>query len=163
MFLLVKTQTCCMHKCSNKMHRVSVIIYRIFFLSFVLSFFSFFHSFFLSFLLSFVYILSPQDWLSASARKVSLAGRPMEWVTPLGLPVVQPYHKMYQKSVSLPPIQCDIIISTTLFLYQCVFVSIVCAEGYTFLYIHHLRFISHHPTLWSVYLPRALMLCHFCY
>ncbi|CAI8019764.1 DNA-directed RNA polymerase, mitochondrial [Geodia barretti] len=24
----------------------------------------------------------------------------MEWVTPLGLPVVQPYHKMYQKSVS---------------------------------------------------------------
>ncbi|CAI8041868.1 DNA-directed RNA polymerase, mitochondrial, partial [Geodia barretti] len=41
-----------------------------------------------------------QDWLSASARKVSLAQRPMEWVTPLGLPVVQPYHKMYQKSVS---------------------------------------------------------------
>ena len=40
-----------------------------------------------------------QDWLSASARKVSLAGRPMEWVTPLGLPVVQPYHKIYHKSV----------------------------------------------------------------
>ena len=46
-----------------------------------------------------VCVWSIQDWLSASARKVSLAHRPMEWVTPLGLPVVQPYHKMYHKSV----------------------------------------------------------------
>ena len=120
-----------------------------FFLSFVLSFFiSFFLSFFfLSLFLSlfifsfsffrfrslFLYsflsfflsascsrcILSSQDWLSASARTVSLAGRPMEWVTPLGLPVVQPYHKMYQKSVSLPPIQCDIYVLAGLHVSVC--------------------------------------------
>ena len=41
-----------------------------------------------------------QDWLASSARKVGLAGRPMEWLTPLGLPVVQPYHKMSTKLVS---------------------------------------------------------------
>ena len=41
-----------------------------------------------------------QDWLASSARKVSLAGRPMEWLTPLGLPVVQPYHKASSKIVS---------------------------------------------------------------
>ena len=40
-----------------------------------------------------------QDWLSISARKVALAKRPMEWVTPLGLPVVQPYHKPQKKEV----------------------------------------------------------------
>ena len=33
---------------------------------------------------------------------MSLAGRPMEWLTPLGLPVVQPYHKASAKSVSEP-------------------------------------------------------------
>ncbi|XP_064396312.1 DNA-directed RNA polymerase, mitochondrial-like isoform X2 [Halichondria panicea] len=38
-----------------------------------------------------------QDWLASSARKVSLAGRPMEWITPLGLPIVQPYHKQVMK------------------------------------------------------------------
>lgn len=41
----------------------------------------------------------PQDWLASSARKVSLAGKPMEWITPLGLPVVQPYHKQVTKQV----------------------------------------------------------------
>ena len=50
-----------------------------------------------------------QDWLASSARKVGLAGRPMEWLTPLGLPVVQPYHKPSSKVVSTPT--C-IIIST---------------------------------------------------
>ena len=44
-----------------------------------------------------------QDWLASSGRKVSLAGRPMEWLTPLGLPVVQPYHKVSTKSVSVVP------------------------------------------------------------
>jgi hypothetical protein len=28
-----------------------------------------------------------------SARKISSAGKPVEWVTPLGLHIVQPYHK----------------------------------------------------------------------
>ena len=42
-----------------------------------------------------------QDWLASSARKVGLAGRPMEWLTPLGLPVVQPYHKPSSKVVSM--------------------------------------------------------------
>ena len=103
-----------------------------FFLSLFLSLFIFSFSFFrfrslflysfLSFFLSASCsrcILSSQDWLSASARTVSLAGRPMEWVTPLGLPVVQPYHKMYQKSVSLPPIQCDIYVLAGLHVSVC--------------------------------------------
>lgn len=46
-----------------------------------------------------VYVNVLQDWLASSARKVGLAGRPMEWLTPLGLPVVQPYHKVSAKSV----------------------------------------------------------------
>lgn len=45
--------------------------------------------------------LCPQDWLASSARKAALAGRPMEWQTPLGLPVVQPYHKRSSKMVGL--------------------------------------------------------------
>ena len=48
-----------------------------------------------------VYVNVLQDWLASSARKVGLAGRPMEWLTPLGLPVVQPYHKVSAKSVRM--------------------------------------------------------------
>ena len=48
-----------------------------------------------------------QDWLSASARKVALAKRPMEWVTPLGLPVVQPYHKPYKRNVRKLTLKCQ--------------------------------------------------------
>lgn len=33
------------------------------------------------------------SWLSTCARVVSLAGQPVNWVTPLGLPVSQPYRK----------------------------------------------------------------------
>ncbi len=40
-----------------------------------------------------------QDWLTSSARMIALAGYPVEWVTPLGMPVVQPYHKRVSKSV----------------------------------------------------------------
>lgn len=41
-----------------------------------------------------------QDWLTTSARMIALSGHPVEWVTPLGMPVVQPYHKPISKSVS---------------------------------------------------------------
>ncbi|XP_062311594.1 DNA-directed RNA polymerase, mitochondrial isoform X2 [Osmerus eperlanus] len=34
-----------------------------------------------------------QDWLTDSARLISKSGRPVEWVTPLGLPIIQPYHR----------------------------------------------------------------------
>lgn len=37
--------------------------------------------------------LSDQEWLAVSAKKISSAGKPVEWVTPLGLPIIQPYHK----------------------------------------------------------------------
>ncbi|XP_047394053.1 DNA-directed RNA polymerase, mitochondrial [Sciurus carolinensis] len=34
-----------------------------------------------------------QHWLTESARLISQAGWAVEWVTPLGIPVVQPYHQ----------------------------------------------------------------------
>ncbi|XP_038136706.1 DNA-directed RNA polymerase, mitochondrial isoform X1 [Cyprinodon tularosa] len=34
-----------------------------------------------------------QDWLTESARLISKSGHTVEWVTPLGLPIVQPYHR----------------------------------------------------------------------
>ncbi|XP_047134645.1 DNA-directed RNA polymerase, mitochondrial isoform X1 [Hydra vulgaris] len=34
-----------------------------------------------------------QDWLTNSASQIALAGHCVDWVTPMGLPVVQPYHK----------------------------------------------------------------------
>ncbi|XP_035379242.1 DNA-directed RNA polymerase, mitochondrial isoform X1 [Electrophorus electricus] len=34
-----------------------------------------------------------QDWLTESARLISKSGNTVEWVTPLGLPIVQPYHR----------------------------------------------------------------------
>lgn len=33
------------------------------------------------------------DWLSASAKSVSRSGAEVQWLTPLGLPVIQPYRK----------------------------------------------------------------------
>lgn len=35
-----------------------------------------------------------QDWLTQSARLISKSGHTVEWVTPLGLPVIQPYHRI---------------------------------------------------------------------
>ncbi|XP_051978328.1 DNA-directed RNA polymerase, mitochondrial [Xyrauchen texanus] len=35
-----------------------------------------------------------QDWLTESARLIAKSGRTVEWVTPLGLPIIQPYHRM---------------------------------------------------------------------
>lgn len=34
-----------------------------------------------------------QIWLTESARLIAKSGRTVEWVTPLGLPIVQPYHR----------------------------------------------------------------------
>ncbi|XP_037530208.1 DNA-directed RNA polymerase, mitochondrial [Nematolebias whitei] len=34
-----------------------------------------------------------QDWLTESARLISKFGHSVEWVTPLGLPIFQPYHR----------------------------------------------------------------------
>ncbi|XP_053437582.1 DNA-directed RNA polymerase, mitochondrial isoform X1 [Nycticebus coucang] len=34
-----------------------------------------------------------QHWLTESARLISNAGSAVEWVTPLGIPIVQPYHQ----------------------------------------------------------------------
>uniref|UniRef100_A0A7M4F9I4 DNA-directed RNA polymerase n=1 Tax=Crocodylus porosus TaxID=8502 RepID=A0A7M4F9I4_CROPO len=42
-----------------------------------------------------------QAWLTDSARLISQSGRTVEWVTPLGLPVVQPYHQIRRSSVSV--------------------------------------------------------------
>nr|XP_006640104.1 PREDICTED: DNA-directed RNA polymerase, mitochondrial [Lepisosteus oculatus] len=35
----------------------------------------------------------PKDWLTESARLIAKSGSSVEWVTPLGLPIVQPYHR----------------------------------------------------------------------
>ncbi|XP_077964759.1 DNA-directed RNA polymerase, mitochondrial [Gasterosteus aculeatus] len=34
-----------------------------------------------------------QDWLTDCARLISKSGHTVEWVTPLGLPIIQPYHR----------------------------------------------------------------------
>ncbi|KAM7012929.1 DNA-directed RNA polymerase, mitochondrial [Tautogolabrus adspersus] len=34
-----------------------------------------------------------QDWLTESARLISKSGHTVEWMTPLGLPIIQPYHR----------------------------------------------------------------------
>nr|XP_032806362.1 DNA-directed RNA polymerase, mitochondrial [Petromyzon marinus] len=39
-----------------------------------------------------------QNWLTESARMIARAGQSVEWVTPLGLPIIQPYHRT-QRSV----------------------------------------------------------------
>lgn len=41
-----------------------------------------------------------QDWLTESARLISKSGHTVEWVTPLGLPIIQPYHRTRSKVVS---------------------------------------------------------------
>ena len=39
------------------------------------------------------------NWLSQCARISSAAGKPVAWITPLGLPVVQPYHSVKVRTV----------------------------------------------------------------
>ncbi|XP_070321347.1 DNA-directed RNA polymerase, mitochondrial isoform X3 [Odocoileus virginianus] len=36
---------------------------------------------------------SIQRWLTESARLISLTGSAVEWITPLGIPIIQPYHR----------------------------------------------------------------------
>uniref|UniRef100_A0A8C4WZK8 DNA-directed RNA polymerase n=1 Tax=Eptatretus burgeri TaxID=7764 RepID=A0A8C4WZK8_EPTBU len=33
-----------------------------------------------------------QEWLTESARLISMAGYSVEWISPVGLPIIQPYH-----------------------------------------------------------------------
>ncbi|KAJ8362376.1 hypothetical protein AAFF_G00376160 [Aldrovandia affinis] len=40
-----------------------------------------------------------QDWLTESARLIAKSGSTVEWVTPLGLPIVQPYHRTRMQMV----------------------------------------------------------------
>ncbi|MGH0160467.1 UNVERIFIED_CONTAM: hypothetical protein FKN15_039259, partial [Acipenser sinensis] len=42
----------------------------------------------------------PKDWLTESARLIAKSGSSVEWVTPLGLPIVQPYHRTKNTIVS---------------------------------------------------------------
>lgn len=42
-----------------------------------------------------------QDWLTESARLIAKSGSTVEWVTPLGLPIVQPYHRTRNHVVSV--------------------------------------------------------------
>ena len=39
------------------------------------------------------------SWLSECARRIARSGKPVEWVTPLGLPVVQPYRRAGRSAV----------------------------------------------------------------
>lgn len=34
-----------------------------------------------------------QEWFAETARTVALHNQPMSWITPLGLPVIQPYRR----------------------------------------------------------------------
>lgn len=49
--------------------------------------------------------LSPslQRWLAESARLIARTGSAVEWVTPLGIPVIQPYHQDAKVLVSVTP------------------------------------------------------------
>ncbi|KPP62268.1 hypothetical protein Z043_119557, partial [Scleropages formosus] len=46
-----------------------------------------------------------QDWLTESARLIAKSGNTVEWVTPLGLPVIQPYHRGKKVLVSVTLVQ----------------------------------------------------------
>lgn len=37
--------------------------------------------------------MRPQHWLTESARLIAHTGSAVQWVTPLGVPVIQPYHQ----------------------------------------------------------------------
>ncbi|NWV16968.1 RPOM protein, partial [Origma solitaria] len=42
-----------------------------------------------------------QNWLTESAKLISQSGRTVEWVTPLGLPIIQPYYRSRSTVVSV--------------------------------------------------------------
>lgn len=43
-----------------------------------------------------------QDWLTESAKVISKSGHTVEWVTPLGLPIIQPYHRKRNQTLISP-------------------------------------------------------------
>lgn len=45
-----------------------------------------------------------QNWLTESAKLIAQSGRTVEWVTPLGLPIIQPYYRSRSTVVS---VQCE--------------------------------------------------------
>lgn len=46
-----------------------------------------------------------KNWLTESAKLIAQSGRTVEWVTPLGLPIIQPYYRSRSTVVS---VQCEI-------------------------------------------------------
>lgn len=42
-----------------------------------------------------------QNWLTESAKLIAQSGQTVEWVTPLGLPIVQPYYRSRPTVVSV--------------------------------------------------------------
>lgn len=42
-----------------------------------------------------------QNWLTESAKLIAQSGETVEWVTPLGLPIVQPYYRSKATVVSI--------------------------------------------------------------
>lgn len=42
-----------------------------------------------------------KNWLTESAKLIAQSGRTVEWVTPLGLPIVQPYYRTRSTVVSI--------------------------------------------------------------
>ncbi|NWV72415.1 RPOM protein, partial [Malurus elegans] len=46
-----------------------------------------------------------QSWLTESAKLIAQSGRTVEWVTPLGLPIIQPYYRSRPTVVS---VQCEV-------------------------------------------------------
>lgn len=41
-----------------------------------------------------IFIINFQDWFVMCAQLISkISNKPVQWLTPLGLPVIQPYHR----------------------------------------------------------------------
>lgn len=52
-----------------------------------------------------------QDWLTDCAKLISkVYGKPVQWITPLGFPVIQPYHKLVRKQGETFLVCCLVII-----------------------------------------------------
>ena len=57
-----------------------------------------------------------QDWLTDCAKLISkVYGKPVEWTTPLGFPVIQPYHKLVRKQGETFLVCCSVIIFLNFF------------------------------------------------
>ena len=47
------------------------------------------------------------EWLMAVSKLVAKEGQPMTWITPLGLPVLQPYRRKEKYQVHCRAVQCS--------------------------------------------------------